>query len=790
MDRNHVVDCNDLQTRTAQQILRPIIELVTTLQPDHQRQRGGPSAAEALKRVEDEVKYLLHKTGQEIVEAERNRTLSSVSLDSLEKARNDVIAVGRRSSPTPDLLIVADMLDANEIDQTAQAVSETIDHIRECRDQRELVEISEVRLKEEIEVLTRLTRRRFPDLAHREDRDNLQSAMALLKITTPILISASKVHIASQGAEEPAVVQRAAANRQFAYEDAKDALHGVSEVMNRRPPREPSGAEVDVAYSHLEHKLKDLQRHLRRAIIDQVSDAFKCVNIPLEFLLRSAELGDLPATEQHAAVFREQAQNLCRIARLVCKISPDPEGVGEVRYAAHLLERLTPQVVDAAFLACLRPHDAAAKENLHEFAKLWQLRADAVTRGIDSLISADDFVAVTQAHINEDVQTGIMAILNPNHIALDDVAGKIRGRCLRVDEVVNSALEEVPASSYSENVRNATLLLRESLPEFEHHANGIITRVQRLEEAGGGGDLDEIVHQMIDACEPINHAVESVRHALLMNRNLEDVDSDNEYEEGKRVHGTATGLTDQRSQVSDSEGHNELRAMRHLPEEKKQEIQKEIEGFKVAQRPLPPRGGALGRGEQRDRRPLQADGGHPHEDDPLHQRSRSFAFHTRSDRGGPRGVRKGPSAGGVGARDRRQLVESATKKDLLHYITQVQMLCHQLGMMGRVKSEVVVIENETQANGVEVRVSETATTLLQNARNLLKSVTQAVKYAEIASTKHRRKDGSQRVVEWKLASPQKQQSTSHNVYYRQGGGVVRRVSERRVTNEMHAVQIR
>jgi hypothetical protein len=42
----------------------------------------------------------------------------------------------------------------------------------------------------------------------------------------------------------------------------------------------------------------------------------------------------------------------------------------------------------------------------------------------------------------------------------------------------------------------------------------------------------EHVDQMIDACQSIHDGVADIRHSLLMNRNPEDVDSDNEYEEG------------------------------------------------------------------------------------------------------------------------------------------------------------------------------------------------------------------------------------------------------------------
>lgn len=44
----------------------------------------------------------------------------------------------------------------------------------------------------------------------------------------------------------------------------------------------------------------------------------------------------------------------------------------------------------------------------------------------------------------------------------------------------------------------------------------------------------EDVEEMIDACNLVHESVSEIRRALLMNRNPEDVDSDNEYEEGNK----------------------------------------------------------------------------------------------------------------------------------------------------------------------------------------------------------------------------------------------------------------
>jgi hypothetical protein len=78
-----------------------------------------------------------------------------------------------------------------------------------------------------------------------------------------------------------------------------------------------------------------------------------------------------------------------------------------LRYSAHLLGHLSPQVVNAAFVRCLRQNDPEADENLKRFASLWKERANAMTVAMDSLISVDDFLAVTQEHINDDVKNGV-----------------------------------------------------------------------------------------------------------------------------------------------------------------------------------------------------------------------------------------------------------------------------------------------------------------------------------------------------------------------------------------------
>lgn len=88
-------------------------------------------------------------------------------------------------------------------------------------------------------------------------------------------------------------------------------------------------------------------------------------------------------------------------------MSTDVDGVRVLRYSAFLCEKLAPQVVNAAFLLCEKPNSEYVKENMKMFEQAWLDRLKVLTMAMDSLISVDDFLSVSEAHIQEDVKAGI-----------------------------------------------------------------------------------------------------------------------------------------------------------------------------------------------------------------------------------------------------------------------------------------------------------------------------------------------------------------------------------------------
>jgi hypothetical protein len=71
-----------------------------------------------------------------------------------------------------------------------------------------------------------------------------------------------------------------------------------------------------------------------------------------------------------------------------------------------------------------------------------------------------------------------------------------------------------------------------AIPEFEQRAERVVANVQRMADEDNKEDdsKENELNEMINACEIIDSAVQNIRHAILLNRNVDDVDSDNEYE--------------------------------------------------------------------------------------------------------------------------------------------------------------------------------------------------------------------------------------------------------------------
>ena len=107
-------------------------------------------------------------------------------------------------------------------------------------------------------------------------------------------------------------------------------------------------------------------------------------------------------------------------------------------------------------------------------------------------------------------------------------------------------------------------------------------------------------------------------------------------------------------------------------------------------------------------------------------------------------------------------VESTTKKDLLAYLQRIALYCHQLNITSKVKADVQNVSGELIVSGLD-----SATSLIQAAKNLMNAVVLTVKASYVGSRMYRQAGDSTSsnsstnvcppspVVVWKMRTPEK-----------------------------------
>ena len=97
--------------------------------------------------------------------------------------------------------------------------------------------------------------------------------------------------------------------------------------------------------------------------------------------------------------------------------------------------------------------------------------------------------------------------------------------------------------------------------------------------------------------------------------------------------------------------------------------------------------------------------------------------------------------------------ESTTKKDLIAYLQRIALYCHQLNITSKVKADVQNVSGELIVSGLD-----SATSLIQAAKNLMNAVVLVVKASYVASTKYRKSSaGAEKpsLVVWRMKAPEK-----------------------------------
>uniref|UniRef100_A0A671X272 Catenin alpha-2 n=1 Tax=Sparus aurata TaxID=8175 RepID=A0A671X272_SPAAU len=519
----------------------------------------------------------------------------------------------------------------------------------------------------------------------------------------------------------------------------------LSEYMNNTGRKE-KGDPLNSAIDKMTKKTRDLRRQLRKAVMDHISDSFLETNVPLLVLIEAAKSGNEKEVKEYAQVFREHANKLVEVSHELCMRVHTYKYVCLFFFTcSEIKENL--QVINAALTLAARPQSKVAQDNMDVFKDQWEKQVRILTEAVDDITSVDDFLSVSENHILEDVNKCVIALQEGDVDTLDRTAGAIRGRAARVVHIINAEMENYEPGVYTERVLESIKLLSETvMPRFAEQVEVAIEALstnppQAFEE-----------NEFIDASRLVYDGVRDIRKAVLMIRTPEELEDDSDFEQEDYDTRSRTSVQTEDDQLI--AGQSARAIMAQLPQEEKAKIAEQVESFRQEKCKL-------------DAEVAKWDDNGNDIIVLAKQMCMIMMEMTDFTRGkGPlknssdviNAAKKIAEAGSRMDKLARavadQCPDSACKQDLLAYLQRIALYCHQLNICSKVKAEVQNLGGELIVSGLD-----SATSLIQAAKNLMNAVVLTVKASYVASTKYQKVYGTAAVnspvVSWRMKAPEK-----------------------------------
>ncbi|CAF1019992.1 unnamed protein product [Rotaria sordida] len=540
----------------------------------------------------------------------------------------------------------------------------------------------------------------------------------------------------------------------------RQALQELLDEYIKYSKKKSSDENVNEKIQLMQTKTRDLRKQLRKAVVDHVSDTFVATNVPLLALIDAARRGNTQLVEETARIFIEHATKLIEVANVVCSMSDSIEGIKLVRLTAKQIENLSPQVVNAARILAARSTSKVALENMDIFRDTWEKHVRLLTDAVDEITKIEDFLAISENHILEDINSCIQAMVERNSDRVDRTAGAIRGRSMRVIDVVTAEMEKYEPGEYTGAVMESVRVLRDHImPNFVERIQ-IAIDILRMKPLQDNRTYELTEQELIEVSSNIYHCIRDIRNSVLMNPDLEWPSDDDEglnEEIYAQSQASSYGPSSDGQQVVDLEmypGKNDNPSrdlMRRLPKEEREQIEIQVEGFKKTKRDF-------------EREVLKWDD--RGNDIIVLAKKMCMIMMEMTDFTRGRGPLRttmdvinaakmisecGSKLNKLAKDIAAQCVESQSKSDLVAYVDRITLYCHQLDITSKVKADVQNISGELIVSGLD-----SATSLITAAKNLMNAVVLTVKASYIASTKYRNKSGNKEpIVQWKMRLPEK-----------------------------------
>jgi len=516
----------------------------------------------------------------------------------------------------------------------------------------------------------------------------------------------------------------------------------------------------------LNGKILFLQKVLKKTIADQVSDTFIDSLEPVNEMLSSAQKGNKKDMLKTCKLLEQQMKHFANLAEMICDMTDNEEGKKMVQLSFSQLKDLKSRLENSIEVFFQIPDSKAAQENVNMFKKSWVDQVKIFMDAVDDIISVNYFLNVVENHVLEDVKLCCQSMENQDLTLLARYSRAIYQRCGRLCDVVSADMERFEQGLYTDKVIEAVQILRQELmPIFSRRVSDTIRDSKSQKE------IDE--NEFIDSCRLIYDGVRDVRHAYLSNKDPEETET--EFDETPEI----------KSETPPKETTTIKEAVSKI---KTEDIRAELDTgspvYWVAIWSNPQvrnllssadLGGSQVEGFQQEKENLDKEVSKwedSNNDIVVLAKHMCGIMTDMTDFIKGRGkikttsdvidaAKKISEAGKkldlLARKIADRCPESSSKNDLLAYLGRITLYCHQLNITSKVKADVHGVSGELIVSGLD-----SATSLIQAAKNLMNAVVLTVKASYVASRMYKlQASGNDScppspIVVWKMKTPEKQ----------------------------------
>lgn len=521
----------------------------------------------------------------------------------------------------------------------------------------------------------------------------------------------------------------------------------LSEYIANTGSNEPSDG-LNRALEHMYKKTRDLRRHLRQAAVDHVSYRFLPDHTPVDQLVNAATSGDEISVEEYAQALRDSAKMLIDVSYLNCCMSNNDVGIDRVNYSIEQLEKLSSQVVNAAKILTLRPKSKAASENMVEFQARWIDQVRDLIEAVHKIVAVDDLLAMAEQHSEKDKIEGLMTFQKDDKAAFERISSGLSQRFELLCNTIEYEMNNYETCPFTESVLKANAGMKKSKDTFDRFTQNILKTF---------GDKNRSDMNKADFERTVNEMIVNLKQVRFSVKPYEDIDSETEgdYEDNTYETRSKSSIHTDIDEFPGVAGISNTRdAYRFISDEDKQKIAIYVENFRTEKNRFDQEVAKWDdNGNEiiamakkmckimmdmtdftRGRGPLKTTM------DIINAAKKISEYGTELDK--------------IANLIAEQSPESQTKRDLIGYLKEIALYCHQLNITSKVKADVQNISGNLIVSGLD-----SATSLIQAAKNLMNAVVSTVKASYVASTMYSQRLNGQAppttIVKWKVKAPEK-----------------------------------